>query len=378
MLLVLLLPAIPVSAQTLRLILPNHTDPNITQFNNAHTVCINTNVPLRQRLFLFLPGTGGVPAGYTDIVKTAANLGFYALGVMYDNPVTVNSLCDDASDPNCFADVRTEIITGQDTSPLVNISRTDSIENRLIKLLQYLTTNYPAENWGQYLTGTNINWSSIIVSGHSQGAGHAGLIAKLHPVARAVMFADTDWWFPGNEPAPWISASGATSDEGYFGFVHIQDPLVLYTWEVPTWQAYGLSQFGSPVLVESNTAPYLGTHMFTTDLAPQDGTNYHGATVTDAATPLEPGGTPVFQPVWQYLLIGPPVLPALQLTAQGTNHIQITFNTRPGYNYQPQECPALGAIWSNSVPAIAGTGSPTNVTLNYSPAGRYYRVAVQY
>lgn len=221
MLLVLLLPAISVSAQTLRLILPNHTDPNITQFNNAHTVCINTNVPMRQRLFLFLPGTGGVPAGYTDIVKTAANLGFHALGVMYDNPVTVNSLCDDASDPNCFADVRTEIITGQDTSPLVNISRTDSIENRLIKLLQYLTTNYPAENWGQYLTGTNINWSSIIVSGHSQGAGHAGLIAKLHPVARAVMFADTDWWFPGNEPAPWISASGATSDEGYFGFVHI-------------------------------------------------------------------------------------------------------------------------------------------------------------
>jgi hypothetical protein len=137
-------------------------------------------------------------------------------------------------------------------------------------------------------------WPKIVISGHSQSAGHAGIIAKTQPVARAVMFSDTDWWTPNGQlpgqPADWISNTGVTRDEFYFGFVHVQDPLILYIEEIPTWNAYGLGQFGGPLLVESNAAPFQGSHELTTDLPPLDG-NYHGATVSDSATPLNPDGS---------------------------------------------------------------------------------------
>ncbi len=87
------------------------------------------------------------------------------------------------------------------------------------------------------------------------------------------MFSDTDWWTPNGQlpgrPANWIISPGVTGAEFYFGFVHVQDPLILYAEEIPTWNAYGLAPFGGPLLVESNTAPYLGSHMLTTDLPPQ-------------------------------------------------------------------------------------------------------------
>jgi hypothetical protein len=154
-----------------------------------------------------------------------------------------------------------------------------------VKLLIYLAAKNPRQNWSQYLDAqSNLKWPMIVISGHSQGAGHFGPIAKVYPVARSLMFSDTDWWtpngqFPG-QPADWISAPGITADEYYFGFVHVQDPLIPYAEEIPTWNDYGLAQFGGPLLVESNSAPFLGSHMLTTDLPPLDG-NYHGATVAD-------------------------------------------------------------------------------------------------
>ena len=369
--------------QTLRYILPSQTDPGLTNFNNAHVVCINTNLPPRNQLFLFLPGTGGAPAGYTNIVATAASLGFHSIGLMYANGVTVNSLCDEESNSACFEQIRLDIIQGgTNAEPDFSVSRVDSIENRLTRIIQYLDGKYPAENWGQYLDAqTNIVWPQIVIAGHSQGAGHAGLIAKLFPVVRSLMFADTDWWFPGNRPADWISAPGVTSNELYFGFVHVQDPLVLYSWEIPTWDDYGMSQFGVPLLVESNAIPFQGSHMLTTDLPTQNnqtGQAYHGATVTDADTPLQPNGKPVYLPVWQWMMTGPPVLPSLQINAQGTN-VQLSFGTRSGYAYQLQESTnPVAAIWSNSVPPITGDGTLQTVSRNLQPSGHYYRVSVGY
>jgi hypothetical protein len=368
-------------SQTARYVFPSQTDPGISNFNNACYISINTAAPSRQQLFLFLPGTGGIPAGYTNIVATAANLGFNAIGLMYDNSVTVNSLCDDDTNPACFQEIREDIIEGgTNAEPAFSVSREESIENRLVKMIQYLAGRFPSENWGQFLDAqTNINWPQIVISGHSQGAGHAGLIAKLHPVARTVMFSDTDWWAPGNRPADWIFAPGFTPEDLYFGFVHRQDPLVLYSsYEIPTWDAFGMNVFGGPLLVESNAPPYFGSHMLTTDLPTQNnqiGLAYHNAVALDSATPFQTNGIPVYLPVWQWMMTGPPLLPVLGISLQGTN-IGVTFTTLAGYDYQLQDSTVAASIWSNTIPSISGNGSTNSVLLTPRSVQRFYRVTV--
>ena len=368
-------------AQNLQVVLPSQTDTNITQFNNYHFIYLNTNLTARQQLFVFLPGTGGAPVNYQDVVKTAANLGFHAIGLMYEDPATMNSLCGDSTNPDCYAEARLAVINGG-TNAEIAIANADSITNRLTKLIVYLATNNPDQNWAQFLDAqSNLNWPRIIISGHSQGAGHAGLIAKVYPVARSVMFSDTDWWTPNGklpgQPADWISGAGLTPDEFYFGFVHVQDPLIPYVEEIPTWNAYGLGQFGGPELVESNTAPYFGSHMLTTGLPPQNG-NYHGATVADASTPLASDGvTPAYQPVWQFMMIGPPELPQLQIAPQNPGQVRITFLTFPGYSYQVETTTNLSSPWNILGAAIPGDGTQQVLNLNQVGLAQFFRVTVQ-
>jgi hypothetical protein len=369
-------------AQTLQAVFPSQTDTNITQFNNPHLVCLNTNVTARGQLYVFLPGTGGTPAAYQEVLKTAANLGFHTIGLMYEDPNSMNSLCADSPNPYAYAQTRLAVINGG-TNAQISIASADSITNRLVKLLVYLVAKNPGQNWGQYLDAqSNPLWPRIVISGHSQGAGHSGLIAKTYPVARAVMFSDTDWWTPNGQlpgqPANWIFSTGVTPDEFYFGFVHVQDPLILYAEEIPTWNAYGLAQFGGPLLVESNSAPYLGSHELTTDLPPLDG-NYHGATVSDSATPLEPDGvTPIYQPVWQFMLTGPPELPQLQITSPNAGQVQVTFGTFTNYNYQMQTTTNLLSTWSNSGNFIPGDGTQKTFNFNLAGLAQFFRIAVQY
>ena len=378
------------SGQTLQLVRPSQTDPNITQFDNYHYIYLNTNVTARPQLFVFLPGTGGAPSGYQDVLKTAANLGFRAIGLMYDDPVTMNSLCGDATNANAYELARLAVINGGTnafndggTATSISITSTDSITNRLVKLLLYLATNNPSQNWSQYLSvSAGLNWPQIIIAGHSQGAGHAGLIGKTQPVARSLMFADTDWWTPNGQlpgqPANWITNPGVTAPEYFFGFVHTNDPLILYPDEIAAWDGYGLPQFGSPLLVESNSAPYVGSHEFTTGLTPQDGTNYHGATVADSATPLAAVGTPAYQLVWQFMMIGPPELPQLQISLQTQNQVVVSFGTFTNFTYQVQTTTNLESSWINDGAPVAGDGATKIATFNLAGLAEFFRCTVQY
>ena len=368
------------------MVLPSQTDPNITQYNNYHFVYFNAHVTARGQLFVLLPGTTGKPAGYTNLLETAANLGFHAIGLMYSDGVTMNSLCGDSTNPDCYFETRLCVINGG-TNDEISIAATDSITNRLIKLLEYLAASEPAQNWNQFLTSqSNLNWPKIVISGHSQGAGHAGVIAKVYPVARSVMFSDTDWWTPNGQlpgqPANWISTPGITAEEFYFGFISVQDGLIPYATIIPTWDNYGLAQFGGPVLVESNAPPYLGSHMFTTDLTPQSGTtglDYHNSTAVDSATPLVPyGTTPAYQAVWQYMMAGSPKLPQLSAVISSANQIHISFATYTNYTYQLQTTVFLANDWTNFGSAVAGDGLVKTLTINQSTAKQFYRLWVDY
>ena len=233
------------------------------------------------KLFVFLPGTGGPAGAYRLLLRNAAAGGYHAIGLSYRNEVAVNDLCT-VGEAGCHAAVRNEVITGEDTSPLVEITRADSIDHRLVAALQYL-------GWDEYLDDVALRWTDITVAGHSQGGGHAAFIAQLREVNRAVLFAAT-------EPADWTEEALATDVERLFGFVHADDPqrdaMVL------SWERLGVP--GDIVVVEDVEPPYDDSHQLQTSLTAE---NAHGAVAVDIATPLD-GDVPVYGDVWCYV-VGP-------------------------------------------------------------------------
>jgi hypothetical protein len=329
--LVVLLCAQPLYAQRQSYFIPpRDTDPQIDTDLQSHYAALNKSVPSKNQLFLFFPGTGGTPFFQQQLNNAAAELGFHVIGLNYPNDQAVNGdLCVGASaDLDCYAKVRLEIKDGVDRTPLISITRANSIENRLIKLLVYLRAQFPDDGWGQYLTNEDtIKWSSIVVSGHSQGAGHAGIIGRYHFVARVVMFAGMDYSGREMKPANWIavpaSTPNATPEERFYGFSHQRDEAVNFViLSAQVWPAYGMNAFGPVVNVESAAPPYGNTHSLTSNLdTPTD--NYHGSVAVDRNLALQADGIPVYKPVWEYLLSntnqddGPPAIASAQILKKG-------------------------------------------------------------
>src|SRR6185436_11530862 len=75
-------------------IAPKETDDEITTDLESHYVALNKTIPRKNLLFLFFPGTGGTPFFYQNLLNTAADLGFHAIGLNYPNDEAVNlDLC---------------------------------------------------------------------------------------------------------------------------------------------------------------------------------------------------------------------------------------------------------------------------------------------
>ncbi|MFP5439475.1 MAG: T9SS type A sorting domain-containing protein [Bacteroidia bacterium] len=322
----------PALAQTEHIVAPNTADPLSGTPNNYHFVYTNPNVAQKNKLFLFFPGTGGVPYAYRQILKRAANLGYHAIGLTYPNDIAINELCSGTTDITCHGRARLEVFDGTDRHPDITVDQNNCIQRRTQKLLQYLATHYPTENWAQYMDGNTIQWNNIIVSGHSQGGGHAGIISKLYEVDRVVMFAATDWVTAQARTAEWISWDGPTPAERYYGFVHRDDEMVNFLIEQLTWQDYSMDSFGALTLVDTAIPPYGNSHMLYTGHIPDnDPTKFHGSVVSDLYTPMD-GNSPVFLPVWDYLINSSPTAATVTVNAHGVaiypNPFSDTFELR--------------------------------------------------
>src|SRR4051794_13790248 len=114
------------------------------------------------KLLVFLP-TGGptnFPSEFTELGTVAGRLGYHTIILAYRNEAPIAALppapvpgcgpdeLPSPSSPNCARDARLEILDGRGESPVVNVDRPNSIENRLNKLLVYLDAHYPAEGLG--------------------------------------------------------------------------------------------------------------------------------------------------------------------------------------------------------------------------------------
>jgi len=287
---------------------PAATDNAIDSTQGAHDASINTAVTPRGRLFVFMPGTGGVPLAYRLIAQSAANNGFHAIGLAYENDISVKDLCSGSTDPDCAGKVREERFSGQDVSTLVSVNAANGIQNRLTKAVVYLAQQHPQDGWGQFLDNSgDILWDRVRVSGHSQGGGMAGYIAKQKRVDRVCFFSS-----PGdvddvqNKLAAWVLAPGVTPAASHFGFSHQRDGEVPWALVQREWSAFGMDSFGAFVDVDSVAVPFNQSHMLTSNLdkpswvTDADAQAYHGITVRDALTPLDGNGLLTYRRVWQY------------------------------------------------------------------------------
>lgn len=289
------------TASTFRtyMVRPRDTDPAIDLDNSPHVALIGDCTKQRGRLYLFFPGTNGVPSPDSPLLQLAARNCLHAISLTYPNESAVINDCRrDPAKPDCFAAWRLEKIDGVDRSDKINVTPSNSIKNRLLKFLQYLAARHPADGWDLYIEGGAVRWDNVIVSGQSQGGGQAAMLAKIHLVARVAMFGsitDAVGSLRGLAPS-WESTPGATPPERYFGFAHQRDNF----WSAIQrgWIALGLEPFGPIVNVDGERPPFGGTHRLTTSVAcinPIAANCAHTTVIT-------PKLSSQFLPVWEYML----------------------------------------------------------------------------
>ncbi len=286
---------------------PSATGPKITALDSNHTIFIDPDAKPTRGLLVFLPGTGGVTTGCNGFCTTAAEEGYQVINLMYPNAKAAAAV-QNSSDEKAFANFRWEIVEGRDLSAEVNVNRANSIENRLIKVLEYLDKTRPNEGWGAYLKGETPQWEDITLAGISQGAGHAALIATRYKVKRVISLGGPkDYMQKAKKPAAWYKPCATPADRIYT-FNHKQDAQAAdYPQQLEVLKTMGLYQFGGPVDVDDAKPPYKNTRILVTNYPGTKLTSMraHASVVADMVTPKTKDGDDLFKPVWHYMLTNP-------------------------------------------------------------------------
>lgn len=291
-------------------ILPSRTDPDIKTFDFPHNLHVDRDIVIRHNaakpaerheLVLWLTGTFGRSRGAEEFCMLAASQGYHVIKLVYPTDIAA-SICKRDEDPKAFEDFRMSIIAGG-TGPHITIARADSIENRLIRLLQHLTKIRSRENWGQFLDENGgLRWEKLVPAGQSQGGGHAFLIGMKHRVSRVIATgAPKDWSLVSKGPAAWLLAESATPKSMFFTFNHEQD----YQGCSPEEQwinlnRFGLEAFGPKTSVDTAKPPYGHTRILTTDHP--GGKLESGPAHTSV---IANKNVELFKPVWLYMLTEP-------------------------------------------------------------------------
>ena len=297
------------------------TDSSITASPSAGeaphiTINPSSSINPKGKLLVFVPGTQGRPGQYTFILRAGASRGFHAIGLNYPNQTAMGALCQVSADPECYWSARNVVVFGAGNpvpgqSP---VTKADSIVNRLEKLLAWLHLTYPAEGWGQFLLpNSTVDWSRVILAGHSQGGGHVGVLAKSVALNRAVYFSSPEDWYENiDAPANWPrTRANVTPASQQYGFGSDDDTLVPNAHAFVHWDNFGLPKpTTGPVSVDGASPPFLESRQLRTARAFNPSSSaislalkYHGVTVNDASTPLDVNGKPLFDTngVWAYL-----------------------------------------------------------------------------
>ncbi len=275
---------------------------------------LKQGISQRNTLFVMLPGTKAFPeTHYSRICTTAAAMGYHSIGLPYKNGEAIGNLCPSGSDADCSETTRQEIITGRDLSTLVEVDQANGIIHRLKAFLLYLHGEYSNRGWDQFIdiNADTLEWEKIAFGGHSQGGGHAALIAQNHLVNRVLFFnSPTD---PG-QPA-WLREENVTPSHRYYGFIHWDNDGAI---KEQVYQAMGMEEWGPRVNINRISPPYPNrSHILVTEYSTfrigayptnpgcrQPGTNLnpHSDIIIDCELPVNSQGETPFEEVWEYML----------------------------------------------------------------------------
>ena len=273
------------------LVHPRQTDANYSTTDKSHFIVRNTKNHLN-KLMLFIGGSFSSPQDYTFISEHSASIGFDVISISYPNNVPAASLAS-SSNQFAFDNYRDEICFGNQVSNDVEVDILNSINRRIIKLIQYLESTYPEQNWNQYLMpSNNIDWEKIVVAGHSQGAGHACYLGKKRLVERVIMFSGpNDYSTHFNSPANWLSEDGLTELSKQYALLHINDEIISYDFQVLNLKDLGvLSLSEDPLLVDDLSSPYNNKNALSLNIP---AFSNHNSTV---------GGNAKLPNIWTYIL----------------------------------------------------------------------------
>lgn len=246
---------------------------------------------MQGRLVVFLAGATSPPDRTMSLYL--ASLGFHVLAPHYSNAYGLNTICPPNPDPDCHRLGRQEAFEGRDLSPFIQISRGNSIEERVVRMLKHLAVDMPEGDWGFFLRGNLPRWDRITISGTSHGASTAGLIGKIRRTERVVLLSGPFDNIDG-VPAAWTRRQPLTSVRRFFAFSHTADSQFVF--HIPNLEAMGL--FGEPTSVDTGLPEGCGSHRLVTSADSPDG---HSSTKAGETSPKNPDGSFRFDPVWRYL-----------------------------------------------------------------------------
>jgi hypothetical protein len=280
------------AGQTHYTVLPSDTDPaigaasGVGQFNNAaYQLYVPQDLGQPERLVIFLHGAGAAPFGYTNFLLTAAEQGYYVIGLSYPDVGLLSSLCGGQVHlPDCYGEVHEEVWSGVNAYPgpevQVSAHPQDSILNRLHALFDWLENplnGHASEGWDVFRPASLVDWSRVVVAGHSAGANHAAFIASRRSVDRVLMFsgggATTDAPDAPLRPADWVipAVDRPTEAFRYYGLAHTDD-IATCVMAVPRIEKIqrAWSVLGVPGAVRSvdYTFNYGGSHQLLTSRVP--------------------------------------------------------------------------------------------------------------
>ncbi|MBL7883040.1 MAG: T9SS type A sorting domain-containing protein [Bacteroidia bacterium] len=272
---------------------PIQTDLNYASVQDSHLVVRNTTTNLN-KLFLFIGGTGSNTKGYQTISNFAGNLGYDVINISYPNTVAAASLAN-SSDSMVFNKYRQEVCYGTALSPDVTVDTLNCIYTRTVKLINYLNSTYPTQNWNQYLINpTTLDWSRIAIGGHSQGGGHACYFAKLNDVERVLMFSSpNDYSNYFSNAANWLRTSGITAMNKHFAYLNLLDEVVQFNKQLINLEGLGLHPLYDTTHVDITSTPYNNSHCLYTTQTPGIAILYHNTTTKFSL---------INNSVWTYML----------------------------------------------------------------------------
>lgn len=323
-------PSCPSAIAVLTKIPTTVIDPAITLPETMSTAAAPLSTP-RNRLVLLFSGTGTGPTAVSAIAKALAADGYHVLGVNYDSSLSTLKACPDkvvTTDPDCHRRFRAEEVFGEDVADpsgssfdhsAIDVPIANSAMNSLMQQLDHMSTQFPAEGWGQFQAiedGQCVRysstydvceprWSSTIPIGFSQGAGVALYLSKFFDVDRVGMLSGPFDAFRRTTgaafAAPWVSDGGfATPSSDMAIFSHVDDVSIFRHRAVA--DALGVAPIEATVT--RSDRPFGGAQRLLTDVTPYQSTGDRSADAHNSTAANSCPWPTIHDGVWRYLASG--------------------------------------------------------------------------